>query len=248
MSPPAVNAAPAPRRMIARIASSSRPSSSNSSRSRSRAGMVTRFSFSGTSSVIVATRRSSSRSSRSPCFRSCLHLLIAEQPAEDLPRRALRQRVDEAILARALEAGERGSEAVRVELFLRGRRDDDGDDALPQPVVLRRRRPQPRARRGGPRARPRLRAGGRSRRPRRSCRRRGRRSRGRRRRRDGRCRPCGTSRRESPSRPRRGGSSSRRRPRRRRGAPRSRPSTRRSRVLTAGRPAQPGLPSGPARS
>ena len=109
-------------------------------------------------------------------------------------------------------------------------------------VVAARRSPPPRARPGGSRGRPRPRPGGCSRRRRRSCRRAGRRPRGRRRRRDDRCRRCGTSRRESPSRRRRAGSSSRRTPRRPRGGRRSRRSARAcSRVLTEGRPAQPGF-------
>src|SRR4029078_12488363 len=45
---------------------------------------------------------------------------LAQHPAQDLPRRALRELGHEAILARALEAGERvGGEAVRVELVRR---------------------------------------------------------------------------------------------------------------------------------
>ncbi len=135
-------------------------------------------------------------------------------PSQDLPGCALRQRVHEAVLARALEAGERRGEAVRVELLRRRRR---------------RRRPRRRAARAARPAAPitatsrtpgcarehvlDLERDGRSRRPRRSCRRPGRRSTGRRPRRGGRCRRCGTSRRGSPSRRRRAGSSSRRTPR-----------------------------------
>ena len=132
------------------------------------------------------------------------------------------------VLARALEAGERRGEAVRIELLGASRRRrrsrrraGRGGRRAPRP-------PPPRGRRGGSRARPRPRADGCSRRRRRSCRRACRRPRGRRRRRGGRCRPCGTSRRESPWRRHRDGSSSPRTPRRPRGARRSRRSARAS--------------------
>ena len=55
MSPPAVNAPPAPVRTTKRIASS-RSSSTKTAESWSRAVIETRLSFPGTSSVIVATR------------------------------------------------------------------------------------------------------------------------------------------------------------------------------------------------
>src|SRR6266545_5530837 len=65
------------------------------------------------------------------------HLVIPQHPPEDLPRRALRQLGDEAVLTRALEARERvRGEAMGVEL-LRGHTlgDDDGDYAVPEAVV-----------------------------------------------------------------------------------------------------------------
>ena len=151
------------------------------------------------------------------------------------PDGALRQLVDEAVLARALEARERRGEAVRVELLGRRSADDDRDDSLAQAVVRRADDRHLVDAGVAPRARPRPRADGCSRRRRRSCRRGGRRPRGRRRRRDARCRPCGTSRRGSPSRRRRAGSSSRRTPRRTRGGRRSHP-----------RRSKPGVDRGPA--
>ena len=68
MSPPAVNAlSPAPvRTMTCTFVSA--PSSANSAASCSRAAIDTRFIFSGTSSVIVATLRASSRSTRKPSY------------------------------------------------------------------------------------------------------------------------------------------------------------------------------------
>ena len=88
--------------------------------------------------MIVATPRSVSRSTRNPSY--SLTSRLSQHAPEDLPRRALRQLGDEAVLARALEAGERvGGEAVRVEL-VRGHAlvgDDVGDDALAPAVVGR---------------------------------------------------------------------------------------------------------------
>ena len=65
MSPPAVNWPPAPVSTTKRTASS-RSSSAKSAESWSRASIETRLNFPGTSSVIVATPRSPSRSTRKP--------------------------------------------------------------------------------------------------------------------------------------------------------------------------------------
>ena len=147
--------------------------------------------------------------------------LVAQDPAQDLSRCALRERRHQTVLARALEARERRGEAVRVELLGRRVADDDRDDPAAEAVV------------GSADDRHLAHAG--------VAREdvldldrmdvlaarddhvvdAGRRPRGRRRRRDARCRRCGTSRRESPWRRRRAGSSSRRTPRRPRGGRRS---------------------------
>src|SRR6478752_803248 len=75
---------------------------------------------------------------RADALGECSDFFLTQHPPEDLPRRALRQLGDEAVLARPLEARERvGGEAVLVEL-VRGDLtldDDVGDDAVPEPVV-----------------------------------------------------------------------------------------------------------------
>src|SRR6476469_9881670 len=75
---------------------------------------------------------------RADALGECSDFFLTQHPPEDLPRRALRQLGDKAILARPLEARERvGGEAVLVELR-RGDLtldDDVRDDAVPEPVV-----------------------------------------------------------------------------------------------------------------
>ena len=243
MSPPAVNWPPAPVSTTKRTASS-RSSSAKSAASWSRASIETRLSFPGTSRVIVATPRVCiALDPEAVVFGHTLSFVSS--------RRILRRIFPDALFGsagtkrysrgRLKRASVRG-EAVRVELLGRRLADDDRDDALPEAVV------------GGADDRH-LADAGVAREHVLDLERmdvlaagddhvveRGRRPRGRRRRRDGPCRPCGTSRRGSPSRRHPGGSSSRRTPRRPRGERRSRPlGSSFRRVLTAGRPAQPGL-------
>ena len=75
----------------------------------------------GTSSVIVATVTVALESEAVELGHAVA--VLSRGPAKDLPRRALRQRGDEAVLARPLEARKRvRGEAVGVELLLRRRR------------------------------------------------------------------------------------------------------------------------------
>src|SRR6476661_10774726 len=63
---------------------------------------------------------------RADALGECSDFFLTQHPPEDLPRRALRQLGDEAVLARPLEARERvGGEAVGVELLGACLADDD---------------------------------------------------------------------------------------------------------------------------
>ena len=88
MSPPAVNASPAPLSTTKRTVSS-RSSSSKTPRSSSRAFIDYALNFPGTSSVIVATPRSAIALDAEAVVLA--HLWIPQHAPEDLPRRALRQ-------------------------------------------------------------------------------------------------------------------------------------------------------------
>jgi hypothetical protein len=106
--------------------------------------MLTRFIFSGTSSVIVATPDAARRDVEAVVGHGRLSgsvaLVVPQDAAQDLAGRALRQLVEEAVLARPLEGRERRrGQAVAVELGGVGRvrrgQDDAGDDALAEALV-----------------------------------------------------------------------------------------------------------------
>ena len=164
MSPPAVNAPPAP------VTTTNATASSRSSSAKTRRELVARG-----HRHAVELARDVERDRRDARRRAHPEAVVVRHPVAPVssrsilrrifPEAALRERVDGAVLARPLEARERRGEAVRVELLARcAAPTTTRRRAGPSARRARRRRP-PRDARMARRARPRPRADGCSRRP-----------------------------------------------------------------------------------